>query len=177
MLLETGGEVRFETRPVEGVGPIPPDHEPERLILDGQQRLTTLMQAVGLESPVQTRTNKGTPIQRHYYFDINMAIDMPHALDEAVIAVDENRQRRTNFGRDIELDLSTRELECQQLYFPCDQIMNSDKWEETLFEIEPSHLKKYMEFRQNVINAFRQYHLPVIELKKETSKEAVCLVI
>ena len=176
MLLETGGEVRFETRPVEGVGPIPPDHEPERLILDGQQRLTTLMQAVGLESPVQTRTNKGTPIQRHYYFDINMAIDMPHALDEAVIAVDENRQRRTNFGRDIELDLSTRELECQQLYFPCDQIMNSDKWEETLFEIEPSHLKKYMEFRQNVINAFRQYHLPVIELKKETSKEAVCLV-
>ncbi|MYL07202.1 MAG: DUF262 domain-containing protein, partial [Gemmatimonadales bacterium] len=43
MLLEAGGEVRFETRPVEGLEDrVPTDQEPDKLILDGQQRLTTL---------------------------------------------------------------------------------------------------------------------------------------
>ena len=37
MLLETGGEVRFQVRPVEGVNLPPGVTEPELLILDGQQ--------------------------------------------------------------------------------------------------------------------------------------------
>ncbi len=177
MLLEAGGEVRFQTRPVEGLEKVLDQSvEPEKLILDGQQRLTTLTQAIALTSPVNTRTNKGKAIKRHYYFDIKQAVESPHALDEAVIAVDENRQLRTNFGRDIALDLSTRELECSQLYFPCDQVMNSDAWEETLYEIAPDKIKLYMDFRKEILNAFRNYQIPVIELKKETSKEAVCLV-
>lgn len=74
MLLEAGGEVRFETRPVEGLeDKVPMDEEPERLILDGQQRLTTLTQAVSLDEPVRTRTSKGKRIRRHYYFDIKKA--------------------------------------------------------------------------------------------------------
>ncbi|MHB1240895.1 MAG: DUF262 domain-containing protein, partial [Gammaproteobacteria bacterium] len=60
MMLEAGGEVRFETRPVEGLeGQIPKDKKPEKLILDGQQRLTTLTQALALEAPVSTTTAKG----------------------------------------------------------------------------------------------------------------------
>lgn len=177
MLLEAGGEVRFQTRPVEGLeGLIPPDREPEKLILDGQQRLTTLTQALSLEAPVNTRTAKGKKIKRHYYFDIRKAVEMPHALDEAVIAVDEHRQLRSNFGRDVELDLSTRELECQQLYFPCNQIMSSDDWEATLHQVAPEQFGTYMSFRSQVLAPFRNYQLPVIQLKKETSKEAVCLV-
>ncbi len=177
MLLEAGGEVRFQTRPVEGLeGLIPTDREPEKLILDGQQRLTTLTQALSLEAPVNTRTAKGKKIKRHYYFDIRKAVEMPHALDEAVIAVDEHRQLRSNFGRDVELDLSTRELECQQLYFPCSQIMSSDDWEATLHQVAPEQFGTYMTFRSQVLAPFRNYQLPVIQLKKETSKEAVCLV-
>jgi len=177
MLLETGGEVRFQTRPVEGVeGRIGQDVQPEQLILDGQQRLTTLTQAVELNTPVKTRTSKGKHIQRHYYFNIRHVLDAPHALDEAIVAVDENRQLRANFGRDVVLDLSTRELECQQLHFPCDQIMNSDDWEMTLHKVAPDSFSDYMRFREQIINAFRSYQLPIIELKKETSKEAVCLV-
>jgi len=177
MLLETGGEVRFQTRPVEGLeGRISQDVQPEQLILDGQQRLTTLTQAVTLTTPVQTRTSKGKHIQRHYYFDIHHVLEAPYALDEAIVAVDENRQLRTNFGRDVVLDLSTRDLECQQLLFPCDQIMNSDDWEITLHKVAPESFPDYMKFREQIINAFRSYQLPIIELKKETSKEAVCLV-
>lgn len=177
MLLETGGEVRFQTRPIEGLeSRIPQDQEPEKLILDGQQRLTTLTQALALDEPVKTRTSKGKKIQRHYYFDIRKAIDHPEDLDEAVIAVDEHRQLRSNFGRDVDLDLSTRELECQALHFPCSQIMSSDDWEETLHTVAPDHWGDYMAFRKQILTAFRSYQLPLIQLKKETSKEAVCLV-
>ena len=41
MLLETGGDTRFQVRPVESVT-LPASTLPERLILDGQQRLTFL---------------------------------------------------------------------------------------------------------------------------------------
>ncbi|AMX03915.1 GmrSD restriction endonuclease domain-containing protein [Microbulbifer thermotolerans] len=177
MLLETGGDVHFQTRPVEGAEPgIPKGQQPENLILDGQQRLTTLFQALASDSFVNTRTSKGKSIKRYYYFDIKQALENPLALDEAIIAVDENRQRRTNFGRDVELDLSTRELECQQLYFPCSQIMVSDDWEATLHKVAPEHFAAYMDFRNQLLTPFRNYQLPVILLKKETTKEAVCLV-
>ncbi|PSF13088.1 hypothetical protein C7H09_03215 [Marinobacter fuscus] len=177
MLLEAGGEVRFETRPVEGLEKqIPKDQKPEKLILDGQQRLTTLTQALALDAPVRTTTAKGKKIKRHYYFDIRKAVEMPHALEEAVIAVDENKQLRSNFGRDVVLDLSSQELECQQLYFPCNQIMGSDDWEATLHQVAPEHFGTYMTFRSQILAPFRSYQLPVILLKKETSKEAVCLV-
>ena len=177
MLLEAGGEVRFETRPVEGLeDKVSPDQPPEKLILDGQQRLTTLTQAISLDEPVRTRTAKGKKIRRHYYFDIKKAREDPEALDEAMIAVDENRQLRTNFGRDVLLDLSTTELECKQLYFPCSKVMGSDAWETTLFRVAPSQLGTYMEFRNQVLIPFREYQIPVIQLKRDTAKEAVCLV-
>lgn len=176
MLMETGGEVRFQVRPVEGVDPTSLSREPESLILDGQQRLTTLTQAVALTSPVKTRTSKGKRIDRHYYFDVRLALEGAERLEEAIVAVDANRQLRSDFGRKVDRDLSTRKLECQQLYFPCEQILNSDEWEEALQEHAPEKFGTYMTFRRDVINAFRQYQLPVIELKKETTKEAVCLV-
>ena len=177
MLLKAGGEVRFQTRPVEGLeDSVPTNRAPERLILDGQQRLTTLTQAISLDTPVRTKTAQGKKIKRHYYFDIRRAMDAPHALDEAVVAVDENRQLRTNFGRDVKLDVATTERECQKLHFPCSQILDSDDWETTLYEVAPDQLGLYMAFRNQVLKPFRNYQIPVIQLEKETTKEAVCLV-
>jgi hypothetical protein len=74
------------------------------------------------------------------------------------------------------LDLSSTERECLQLHFPCNQILNADHWEETLHKVAPQHFSTYMQFRGGLLNAFRDYHLPVIQLSKDTSKEAVCLV-
>jgi len=183
MLLETGGEVRFQTRPVEGVEKlIDASVEPQKLILDGQQRLTTLTQAIGLTTPVQTRTSKGKPIQRHYYFDIRKAVESEDYIEDAIVAVDENKQIKSNFGRDIDLDLSTVEKECQQMMFPCDQIFNSNAWQIELSKYIAKNIENqsdifvFMEFLNKIIQPFSTYQLPVIELKKESSKEAVCLV-
>ena len=178
MLLETGGDVKFQTRPIEGLEGTPAAQaNPEQLILDGQQRLTTLTQALFLRTPVNTRTSQKKKIERHYYFDIRKALDGPEFLDQAVFGVDADRKIRDNFGRDVIQDLSTRELECKELCFPCDQTMNYNEWEKSLYEKASSEeFGLYMEFRSQVLDAFRGYQLPVIQLSKETTKEAVCLV-
>ncbi len=176
MLLETGGEVKFQVRPIENVTSRSTFPEAEQLILDGQQRLTTLTQVLALDEPVKTRTDKGKAIKRHYYFHIPTALEGPERLEDALIAVDESRQAKSDFGRQIDLDLSSRELECQQLYFPCNQILNSDEWEESLQDFAAESFSTYMSFRKQVLSAFRNYELPIIKLRKETSKEAVCLV-
>lgn len=174
MLLQTGGETRFQVRPVEGIEP--PGRDPERLILDGQQRLTSLTQVLKLKDAVTTRDEKKREIKRHYYFDIAKAIAGGASIDEAVVTVAEDKVQRSNFGRDIAMDLSSPDKEYEAFYFPCNQILNSDAWEEGLYTAQPHRVGAYMEFRKRVLNAFRGYSVPVIELKKETSKEAVCLV-
>src|SRR5438094_4552894 len=56
MLLETGGDgVRFRPRPLEGAV-FPRNTEPDRLILDGQQRLTSLFLTLKSGNPVNTKT-------------------------------------------------------------------------------------------------------------------------
>lgn len=176
MLLETGGETRFQIRPVEGVKLPANASAAELLILDGQQRLTTLTQVLSIDGPVATRNEKGRAIERYYYWDIQRALEGVESLDEAVIAVEADKCLRENFGRDIRLDLSTPEKEYQQLYFPCRQTINSSAWEQGLFKTCPDHFAVYMEFREKVLEPFRKYQLPVIQLHKSTSKEAVCLV-
>ena len=176
MLLETGGESRFQIRPVEGVTFDGPTPDAELLILDGQQRLTTLTQVLALAAPVSTRNEKNRPIERYYYWDIERALEGSDRFDEAIVAVEASRVRRQNFGRDIDLDLSSPEKEYQQLFFPCNQMLNSDAWEEGLQEHSPENFAKYMTFRREVLNSFRNYQLPVIQLGKATKKEAVCLV-
>lgn len=175
MLLETGGEARFQVRPVERVNP-PQGVKAEQLILDGQQRLTSLTQVLQLTGPVLTRDEKKRELKRHYYFDIEKALAGPDSLAEAIIAVDENYTQRTNFGRQVALDLSSPEKEFDAFYFPCSQILNSDAWEQGLHTKHPDRFFRYMRFRTEVLNRFRDYMMPVIALKKETSKEAVCLV-
>lgn len=175
MLLETGGEARFQVRAVEGVD-LPPNTNPEELILDGQQRLTSLTQVLKLDKPVATRDAKKRELKLHYYFDIEKALLGPQALEDAIVTVDEQRTQRENFGRTVVLDLSTREKEIDAFHFPCNQILNSDDWEQALSEHAPEKLARFMKFRRQVVEPFRNYALPVISLRKETSKEAVCLV-
>ncbi|CAN5197452.1 DUF262 domain-containing protein [soil metagenome] len=178
MLLETGGESRFQMRTVEGVevqGKT--DHLAEQLILDGQQRLTSLTQVLKLKKPVVTRDSKKRELRVHYYFDIEKALASPHDLDEAIFTVAEDRVVRSNFGRDVSLDLGSTEKEIAAFHFPCNQILDSSHWEYVLNGMQvPQRFHRFIEFRKRVLEPFRNYMLPVIALKRQTSKEAVCLV-
>ena len=106
MLLENGGEAKFKMRPVEGLDPAKyPPQKVEKLILDGQQRLTSLTQVLVLNQAVTTRDEKKRPIERFYYIDIEKALLGPEHYEDAIIGVGADKTLRTNFGKDITLDL------------------------------------------------------------------------
>jgi hypothetical protein len=175
MLLETGGEARFQVRPVEGVN-LSEDVQAERLILDGQQRLTSLLQVLKLSAPVSTRDEKKREVKLHYYFDIEKALAGADSLEESILAVNEDRIQRTNFGRDIVLDLSSTAREYEAFCFPCNQVFDANPWTFGLMQHRQELVQPFLQFSQQILEPFRRYLVPVIDLKKETSKEAVCLV-
>jgi hypothetical protein len=72
--------------------------------------------------------------------------------------------------------LSDPDKEYQNFCFPCNQILNSDSWEEGLNAYDSAKFTRYMRFRKTLLAEFRNYDIPVIELKKDNKKEAVCLV-
>lgn len=122
MCLEYGNEnVRFKYRTIEGVKAS--GVSPELLILDGQQRLTSMYSATYSKNAVKTKTEKGKDVERFYYFDINKCLDENEDRLDAIKAVPADRKIKTNFDRDIVLDLSTRELEYEHEMFPINLIL------------------------------------------------------
>jgi hypothetical protein len=90
MVLETGGETRFHPRPVEGVE-LPHELDPELLVLDGQQRLTSLFQATTYGKVVATMNVRKQPVKRWFYFNMVQALGSPEDREEAIIGVPETR--------------------------------------------------------------------------------------
>lgn len=179
MLLETGNEnIRFKTKPVEGVLGLN-GTKPEMLILDGQQRITSLYQAIMTKRVVNTRNSKGYEIKRWYYIDMVKALDTDSDLEEAIFSINENKIITENIGRDIILDLSTEENEFKNLMYPVSMVDNYDEWRTKFIEYwdyDRDKIKFWNEFEKKIIKGFNGYNLPVIVMKKENTKEAVCQV-
>jgi hypothetical protein len=179
MLLETGNEnVRFKTKPIEGV--ILSNHtKPDMLILDGQQRLTSLYQAIVSNKIVTTKNEKGFEIKRWYYIDMVKAMDPSVDLEESIISINEKKQITANIGRDIVLDLSKEEYEFEKLMYPVQLIDESDDWYmkyQEYYDYDRDKIIFWNAFKNKVIKSFEKYMIPVITLKKENPKEAVCQV-
>lgn len=182
MLMETGGDgARFKPRPVQGVSLKQPI-EPEKLILDGQQRLTSLYLALRGGHPVLTRNEKGQEIERLYYLDIEKCLNENIDRLEAVLSIPSDRMIKSDFARKIDLDLSTAEKEFENGLFPLDRLLDATRFYEWLngyqshFSYDPERAKLFQRFQQEIWLRFQQYKLPVIELLKETPKDAVCQV-
>jgi hypothetical protein len=179
MLLETGGKgVTFKPRPVEGVRKNIQYAKPERLILDGQQRFTSLYQSLMHKKPVKTKNSKNKPIERLYFFDMAKVIDNKDDREDAIQSVPPERIIRT-FGREVVLDLTEPNSEYKFSLFPINQVFDSADWRnayQEYWDYDREKIKLFNDFEQEIIKRFEQYQLPVIELKKETPKEAVCLV-
>ena len=177
-LLETGENVSFKTKPVEGAT-APEGVKPEYLILDGQQRLTSLYQAIVTNKVVKTRNAKGYEILRWYYIDMKKAMDPNLDLEEAIFSINENKVITKNLGRDVVLDLSTQEKEFENLMYPVCMIDEYSDWRwrfEKYWNYDSEKIRFLSEFERYVINNYSHYNVPVIEMKKENSKEAVCQV-
>jgi len=179
MLLETGNEsIRFKTKPVEGVMNVD-GVKPEMLILDGQQRLTSLYQTIISNKAVTTRNSKGFEIRRWYYIDMLKAMDPSTDLEEAIFSINEDKILTENIGRDIKLDLSKLEYEFQNLMYPISMVNEYGDWRTSFSEYWDFNRDKIIfwnEFEKKIIKGFNSYSLPIITMFKENPKEAVCQV-
>jgi hypothetical protein len=170
MALETGGP-RFKPRPLAGaVAKVP---EPSLLLMDGQQRLTSLFQALRSGNPVDTIDLKRKKRRRWYYIDIAKAIDPGVDREDAIVSVPENRLVPGG------VDLRTPELEAAAGLFPFQLIMDvpgTQRWQRRYVGGDDARWEAWEQFIVQVVNPVGQYLVPVIKLTKDTPKEAVCMV-
>lgn len=177
MMLRTGGPVRFKQRPVEGATP-PPNSSPERLILDGQQRLTSLFQALSLGKAVRTQDLRRRPVSGWFYIDMKAALTAEADREEAIRFLPEDLVVR-NFRGEVMEDYSTPEREYASHMFPLHQIFDTDNWSmefQRHWDYDRDKIMLWHSFQKEVVSHFATYQLPIIELSKATPREAVCQV-
>jgi hypothetical protein len=181
MTLDTGGAVNFKPRPVEGAPADATQAVPQSLLLDGQQRMTSLYQVTLRGKVVETVTPKKKKVKRWFYIDIRKALDTSIDREEAIIGIPEERVLRTDFGRETAMDISTPEREYASLMYPVSQVFDWDKWQDGFNEYwrgdkHEAVRNEFRNFKRHILENFKGYRVPVISLDRDTSKEAVCVV-
>jgi hypothetical protein len=157
-LLQAGNaEMRFESSPIAD-SPSPPK-EPERLLIDGRRRITSLYQALASGRAVQIRDGADEPARRWYYIDIAAALDPAADRDEAIISVP---------------DPSGAEPEWEQSLFPLRLVSGAEaergRWLTTLASHSDGRSDR---FENEILAAFDGYHVPTIVLGRETTRWSV----
>jgi hypothetical protein len=186
LTLRTGGPVSFRPRLLEGVEAARaaagegPAQAAEELLLDGQQRITSLFGALAspLSMTVRKPRSERNTLQRFYYLDIARALDDGAGLEDAILGLPESRLRRDEA---LTIDLSSRDHEFEAGCFPLNLAFSDaafdwiddfrDHWRS-----DPSRSVDAKAFRKHILEPLRAYQMPVITLGQETSREAVCLV-
>ena len=183
MTLDAGGDTRFKARPVEGANS-EVANAIDLFLLDGQQRITSLYQALRYPGPVDTHDSRGGRIRRWYYIDMLKAMDPVSDREDAIVSVPENKRVTRDFGRETALDLSTPELEYRNHMIPTEHLLQPMNWMfayQGYWQQAGTHPHENLidfsdRFNKNILEVFGGYLLPVIGLTRETPKEAVCTV-
>jgi hypothetical protein len=191
MLLEAGSpDLRFDTRPITGSpspSPSPsPSTAPERLLIDGQQRITALYQALASGRAVHTQDDQGNAIERWYYVDIESALNPTVDRDEAIVSVPDTRRARTPEGMD--LGLHTSEMEWEHRLFPLHLVCGGEDarrdWQHgfvahgsagsTGSTGSTGSRRELMDrFAAGILESFDRYLVPTILLGRETARWTV----
>ncbi|MGG6270938.1 GmrSD restriction endonuclease domain-containing protein [Leptolyngbya sp. AN03gr2] len=177
MLLEQGqSDWSFRPRSVEGVcihSPVQPTH----LILDGQQRTTALYMTLFSGNPVRTKGKRTQKlIDRWYYIDITKALDSELDRVSAILSLPKNRIK---VGAQGTIDCTTPDQEYASGLFPIAQVFHYPQWRQgysRFWQYDPTKLELIDRFEQDVIKRFEHYQIPVIQLRSELPKAAVCRV-
>jgi hypothetical protein len=188
MLLDTGAEhVRFKPQPLARVA-VDAEEDghralsaPSHLLLDGQQRMTSLYQALTGSGVVATKDSRGKELSRRYFLDVERALGSPTDQNDAVRSLPHDGVVRENFDRDVVLDVSTRERQVAEGLMPFTSIFDGSatKW---LLEYtrtgddRDARLDIFERFNEDIVNLVKSYVIPAIQLDDQTTKEAVATV-
>jgi hypothetical protein len=181
MSMETGGDgVRFSPRPFESVKPS--KLKPDFLMLDGQQRMTSLYLSLKHKAAVPTCDERKKDMKRFYYLDMAKCLNDEEDRFDAVVSIPEDKKLTSDFGRVVDLDLTDSAKEYEAGMFPLNIIFDTDlttQWVmgfQRHFGFDGQKIEFLFKFQADVIIPFQKYKVPVIKLLKETPKEAVCQV-
>jgi len=133
----------------------------ERLILDGQQRLTSLFQALLLQRPIDTQDIRKRRISGWFYVDMAIALDENLDREEAFRFIPADKTVRS-FRGELELDLSTVELEYAAELFPVNRLLDPEDWLDGYVE-HWNYDKSYQKRRTSFRNAVQESPLLLLE--------------
>lgn len=183
MFLQTGGDnVHFKARLFEGVDRSKEGVAADTLVLDGQQRNTSIYRSLYSKSPVETTDSKKKPIKRFYYINIPRALDTLTDRVDAIVSVPETRIVTRDIGRTVVLDLSSPEKEYEQHYFPLNLIFDNVGMMQWQMQYAMYHkndaaiFNRWTQFFNTIVAPMSQYQIPVIMIGNDVPKEAVCQV-
>jgi hypothetical protein len=182
MLLETGSDqVRFKPKPIMGV--VGQVGDPKYLLLDGQQRMTSLYQSLTGNGVVNTEDDRKKKLTRRYFLDVEKSLGSAGDQDDAVMSLPEDGVLRENFGRDIVLNVSTHDQQIETGMIPFTALFGDDATGWLLDYMNaggPEDLPRrsvvFKAFNTRVLKEVSNYEIPAIELDNTTSKQAVATV-
>ena len=110
--------------------------------------------------------------------DMSMALAANGDREEAIKFLAADRIQR-NFRGEVTEDYSTPEREYAAHMFPLERIFDPDEWSmgfQEHWDYDRDKIRLWNSFRTEVIRRFDTYELPVIELGRDTPRQAVCQV-
>ncbi|QPK80052.1 DUF262 domain-containing protein [Corynebacterium lizhenjunii] len=171
MVLDTRNEpMRFRPRPLRGA----PDTgaRPGLLLLDGQQRLTTLYHCFRGAGTVRTTDFRAKRVTRTFYVDVAKAVSEPMLPDEAVFAVDESGKVSSHFGPELADSPASATPQLPGCIAVADLLFAAGT--RALFELAAGELAaEAAEFHNRIMRPLAGYDVPVIRLARETERSGV----
>lgn len=172
MALDTRDEhMRFRPRPLEGA----PDRgvNPGMLLLDGQQRLTTMYQCLAGEGWVKTRDFRSKKIERTFYIDIRTAVSEEIVPDEAIFAVNRSGEIRSHFGPAIDGPLLTRDDAIANYCLPVASLLQ-EEGTAMLFAMvanaDAETQRDLAAFNNRVLRPLAGYDVPIMRVFRDTHR-------
>lgn len=175
MALDTRNEpMRFRPRPLSGA----PDtgRNPGMLILDGQQRLTTLYHCLRGNGLVDTVDFRSMRIQRRFYVDVDKAVSEDIMPDEAVISVDADGEVKSHYGPRIPGGIPDHASARAHGLVPVSALLE-DEGTDMLFDFldgaDAVTRERVKRFNNTVAKPLVRYSVPIIRLDRETAQGGV----
>lgn len=176
LALDTRNEpMRFRPRPLPGAPET--DEQPGLLLLDGQQRLSSLYLTLQGDGRIEVLDFRGRSIFRRFFVDVRAAVASDPMPSEAIFAVDDDGVVRSHFGPDIEGGITDRQTMVDNYVVPVSALL----WEEgndLLFDVaantdDPAVREDVKEFHRRVLRPLAAYDVPMTRLDRGTSQIGV----
>lgn len=179
MFLETGGGLHFDHRCIEGSERTAGNNaSPLQLVMDGQQRLTSLYQVLYSKAPVRLGGDR-REYRRLYYMDMRKAAAGDVPLEQAILSVPVSEAGVPTRKGDPEYHIPAYQY--ANLIFPLNMTFRFREWEEGFdaFWSEMGREERYAangfmkDYRSGVNDAFTNCMLPIILLRRGMTVQGI----